>query len=65
MAGVGAVDINVQCGHVLRTIRLENVAYVPSFNTNIVSLRHFTAKDVTGTRQQASSSLTVHHSVTS
>jgi hypothetical protein len=46
MAGVGAVDINVQCGHVSHTIRMENVAYIPSFNTNVVSLRRFTAKGV-------------------
>jgi hypothetical protein len=44
MAGVGAVDINVTCGHVLRTIRLENVAYIPSFDTNVVSLHRFRAK---------------------
>jgi hypothetical protein len=46
MAGVGAVDNNVQCGHVSLTIRLENVAYIPSFHTNVVSLRRFTAKGV-------------------
>ncbi len=46
MAGVGAVDISVSCGQISRTIRLENVAFIPSFHTNIVSLQRFTAKGV-------------------
>ncbi len=46
MAGVGAVDISVRCGQVSRTIRLENVAFIPSFHTNVVSLQRFTARAV-------------------
>jgi hypothetical protein len=46
MACVGAVDINVTCSHVLRTIYSENVAYIPSFHTNIVRLRGFSDKGV-------------------
>jgi hypothetical protein len=46
MAGVGAVDLSVSCGQNSRTIRLENVAFIPSFHTNVVSLQRFRAKGV-------------------
>jgi hypothetical protein len=46
LTGVGAVNIIVKFGHVLCTIHLENEAYIPSFHTDVVSLRLFTPRNV-------------------
>jgi hypothetical protein len=44
MAGVGAVDISISCGKISRPICLENVAFIPSFDTNVASLQRFMAQ---------------------